>query len=67
MKHPIPADIPAIAPIMKMVPPRKVESVTIGKNVKDQNIINTISAAIIDTTIDIEMRDIVFAVVLFSI
>jgi hypothetical protein len=56
MKHPIPDDIPAIAPIMKMAPPRKVESVKIGKNVADQNIKNTIFAAIVDTTIDIEMR-----------
>ena len=67
MKQPTPVDIPATAPIIKMKTPRNVESVTNGKNVKDQKIMKIIFAAIVDTTTDIEMRAIVFAFVLFPV
>ena len=61
MKLKIHANNPEIAPIINIKPLRKFELEMKGKNVKDQKIIKTIFAAIVDTTTDIETRAIVFS------
>jgi hypothetical protein len=57
MKIKIPATTPARTPIKKMEPSRKGESEIAGKNLKDQKIIKTVSAATIDTEADKKIRN----------
>jgi hypothetical protein len=51
---------PAIEPIKKIRSPRNDESEIPGNKIKDQNITKTIFAAMIATTAEIEILNIVF-------